>query len=168
MFYNLDMYLEFNFKNIKPVNGKEPVCRINLNGDDVFTGAVKEHICLSHDGKQNNVIEVFFENKTGKDTIVDTEGKIVADLSFELERLKIDGVDFKHLIWQSSYHYNDIKIDSCLFFGPKGYWQIEFSVPVLRWWLELNHNKNNDDPTWEQDYKHYEEVCQRLDKIQTR
>ena len=51
------------------------------------------------------------------------------------------------------------------FFGPKGYWQINFDVPVLRWWLELNHNKNNDDPTWEQDYKHYEEVCQRLDRI---
>jgi len=159
------MDLEFNFKHIKSVNGKDPVCRINVNGVDLFTGVVKEQIRLSTDSGQDNVIKVFFENKTGKDTIVDDEGKIVTDLSFELERLKIDGVDLKHLIWQSSYHYDDSKIDSCLFFGPKGYWQIEFGVPVLRWWLELNHDKNNDDPTWEQDYKHYEEVCQRLDRI---
>lgn len=162
------MDLVFNFKQIKSVNGKDPVCRINVNGDDLFTGAVKEHISISTNGEPDNVIKVFFENKTGKDTIVDAEGKIVADLSFELERLKINGVDLKHLIWQSSYHYNNTKIDSCLFFGPKGYWQIEFGVPVLRWWLKLNHVKNNDDPTWEQDYKHYEEVCQRLDRIQTR
>lgn len=162
------MHLEFNFRQIKSVNGKDPVCRINVNGADLFTGPVKEQISLSTDSQQHNVIKVYFENKTGRDTIVDAEGKIVTDLSFELERLKIDGVDLKHLIWQSSYHYDDTKIDSCLFFGPKGYWQMEFDVPVLRWWLELNHNKNNDDPTWEQDYKHYEEVCQRLDRIQTR
>ena len=162
------MNLEFHFKNIKSVNGKEPICRINVNDYDIYTGAVKEHIMVSHDSEQKNVLRVFFENKTSRDTIVDTDNNIVEDMSFELERLKIDGVDLKHLIWQSSYHYDDTKIDSCLFFGPKGYWEIKFDVPVLRWWLELNHNKNNDDPTWEQDYNHYKEVCKRLDRIQTR
>ena len=55
-----------------------------------------------------------------------------------------------------------------MFFGPKGYWELKFDVPVLRWFLKTNHSKNKNDPTWETDYNYYEKVCQKLDKIQTR
>ena len=90
------------------------------------------------------------------------------DLNFELEKIIIDGLDLKNLIWESRYVAGDDTIESCLFFGPKGYWEIKFESPILRWWLKTNHDKNKNDPTWETDYNFYEKVCQKLNKIQTK
>jgi len=162
------MNLEFKFKDIVSVNGKDPVCRINLNGEDLFVGKVSEHIALEHNASNNNVLRVYFENKSGRDTVLDDNNAIVNDLTFELERLIIDGIDLKHLIWKSKYFYNESVIDSCLFFGPKGYWELVFDAPVLKWCLKTNHDDNQNDPTWEVDYNYYEEACRKLDKIQTR
>ena len=162
------MSLEFKFKNINPVNNKYPICRIELNGNDIFSGKVEKRIVLNADTQENNVLRIFFENKEGKDTILDNQQQIIQDLNFELEKLIIDGIDLQHLIWQSKYVAKDTVIDSCLFFGPKGYWELTFDSPILKWFLRTNQNKNNDDPTWETDYNFYEKVCQKLNKIQTR
>lgn len=162
------MSFEFKFKNINSVNNKQPICRIELNGNDVFSGVVEEHIPLDTNTQDNNVLRIYFENKQGKDTILNDQQQIVQDLNFELEQIIIDGIDLKHLIWQSKYVAGDNVIDSCLFFGPKGYWELKFDSPILKWFLKTNHNKNNNDPTWETDYNFYEKVCQKLNKIQTR
>ena len=159
----------FGFKNINSVNQKYPICRIELNGNDIFIGKVVPQIELdaSVDAEENN-LRIYFENKQGKDTILDENNNISQDLNFELEKLTIDGLDLQHLIWQSKYFAKDSVIDSCLFFGPKGYWEIKFNSPILKWYLKTNHEKNNNDPDWEIDYNYYEEACQRLSKIQTR
>ena len=162
------MNFEFAFKNINPVNNKYPICRIELNGNDIFSGKVEQKIVLNADTQENNVLRIFFENKKGKDTILDNQQQIIQDLNFELEKIIIDGTDLKHLIWQSKYVAKDTVIDSCLFFGPKGYWELAFDSPILKWFLKTNHDKNNNDPTWETDYNFYEKVCQKLSKIQTR
>ena len=159
----------FGFKNINSVNAKYPICRIELNGTDIFIGKVVPQIELdaSVNAEENN-LRIYFENKQGKDTILDENNNISQDLNFELEKLTIDGLDLQHLIWQSRYFAKDSVIDSCLFFGPKGYWEIKFNSPILKWFLKTNHEKNNNDPDWEIDYNYYEEVCQKLSKIQTR
>lgn len=159
----------FGFKNINSVNQKYPICRIELNGNDIFIGKVVPQIELdaSVDAEENN-LRIYFENKQGKDTILDENNNISQDLNFELEKLTIDGLDLQHLIWQSKYFAKDSVIDSCLFFGPKGYWEIKFNSPILKWYLKTNHEKNNNDPDWEIDYNYYEEACQKLSKIQTR
>ena len=159
----------FGFKNINSVNAKYPICRIELNGTDIFIGKVVPQIELdaSVNAEENN-LRIYFENKQGKDTILDENNNISQDLNFELEKLTIDGLDLQHLIWQSRYFAKDSVIDSCLFFGPKGYWEIKFNSPILKWFLKINHEKNNNDPDWEIDYNYYEEVCQKLSKIQTR
>ena len=159
----------FGFKNINSVNAKYPICRIELNGTDIFIGKVVPQIELdaSVDSEENN-LRIYFENKQGKDTILDENNNISQDLNFELEKLTIDGLDLQHLIWQSRYFAKDSVIDSCLFFGPKGYWEIKFNSPILKWFLKTNHEKNNNDPDWEIDYNYYEEACQKLSKIQTR
>ena len=162
------MNFKFAFKNINSTNNKKPACRIELNGNNIFSGEVREHIILDVDTQHNNVLRFFLENKEGKDTILDKQQQIVHDLNFELEKIIIDGTDLKHLIWQSKYVAKDTVIDSCLFFGPKGYWELAFDSPVLKWFLKTNHDKNNNDPTWETDYNFYEKVCQKLSKIQTR
>lgn len=162
------MSFEFTFKNINSTDNKKPTCRIELNGDNIFSGEVQEYVILDADTQDNNVLRIFFENKEGKDTILDNQQQIIQDLNFELEKIIIDGTDLKHLIWQSKYVAKDTVIDSCLFFGPKGYWELEFDSPILKWFLKTNHDKNNNDPTWETDYNFYEKVCQKLSKIQTR
>jgi len=160
------MSLEFEFKNINPVNNKYPICRIDLNGNDIFSGKVEKRIVLNADTQENNVLRIFFENKEGKDTILDNNNRIKQDLNFELEKLIIDGIDLQHLIWESRYVAKDTVINSCLFFGPKGFWELKFDAPVLKWFLKTDHDKNNNDPTWEKDYNYYKEACQILNKIQ--
>ncbi len=81
------MSLEFEFKNINPVNNKYPICRIELNGNDIFSGKVEKRIVLNTDTQENNVLRIFFENKEGKDTILDDNNRIKQDLNFELEKL---------------------------------------------------------------------------------
>tara|TARA_B100000035_G_C20638398_1_gene395481 strand:- start:20 stop:529 length:510 start_codon:yes stop_codon:yes gene_type:complete len=159
------MDFEFRFNKINNLPHKEPICRIELNGHTAFTGKVKEQIKLSAEAKDRNVLRIFFENKSGKDTVVNKQNEIVQDLTFELEKVIINGLDLKHLIWQSRYVAGDNIIDSCLFFGPKGHWELEFDSPVLKWILRTNHNINNNDPGWEADYNYYEEACQKLEKI---
>ena len=159
----------FTFKNINSVNKKHPSCRIELNGNDIFFGNVAPQIKIdAPSSQQENILRIHFENKQGKDTILDENNCILHDLNFELEKLIIDGLDLQHLIWQSRYVSKDSVIDSCLFFGPKGFWELKFDSPILKWFLRTNQEKNNNDPNWEVDYNYYEEACQRLSKIPTR
>jgi len=162
------MKFEFKFKNINVVNKKYPICKFELNGDDICYGKVKENLSFEEDTQENNILRIYFANKDGRDTILDNNNEIAQDLNFELEKVVIDGIDLQHLIWESKYVTKESVIDSCLFFGPKGYWELKFDIPVLRWFLKTNHSKNKNDPTWETDYNYYEKVCQKLDKIQTR
>lgn len=159
---------EFQFKNINSVRGKTPICRINLNGEDVHTGTVNPLIIVDSETKEKNTLKIFFENKDGRDTLVNSDNQIIQDLNFELEKITIDGVNLKHLIWESKYVTDKEHIESCLFFGPKGFWVIDFESPILKWVLKTNHKKNKNDPTWELDYNYYKEACQKLSKIQTR
>ena len=165
---NTIMDLNLYFKNINSTKNKDPFCKIILNNNEVWKGKVQEHISFKYEAEKSNILQIHFDNKTNRDTVVDLENKIIEDLNFELEKIVIDDVDFKHLIWQSKYIADNNVIESCLFFGPKGYFEIKFDLPILKWWLKVNHLKNNNDPTWETDYKYYEEVCQGLNKIQQR
>ena len=82
----MSVNFEFKFKNINPVNNKDPICRIELNSDDIFSGKVEQRIVLDADTQENNVLRIFFENKGNKDTILDDNNKIKQDLNFELEK----------------------------------------------------------------------------------
>jgi len=162
------MNFYFKFKNINLVNSKHPICKIELNGNAVFFGEVKENIEFNTEAQLQNTLRIHFVNKEGRDTVLDETNQIKQDLNFELDKVIIDGLDLKHLIWQSKYVSEDSIIDSCLFFGPKGFWELEFESPILKWFLKTDHENNNNDPTWEIDYNYYEEACQKLNKIQTR
>ena len=159
------MKLEFTFKNVNKVKNKHPICRIELNGTTLWQGDVKNKVSLDAVSEHTNTLKIFFENKHGRDTVLDENNNIKQDLNFELERLCIDGLDLKYLIWESKYVAGDTTIPSCLFFGPKGFWEIQFEHPILRWILKRNHYKNNNDPEWEIDYNYYEEACRKLEKI---
>lgn len=165
---NMISKFEFRFKNINSVGEKTPTCNISLNGKSMYEGQVNKLITCEGETSLENVLKIFFTNKSGRDTLLNKDGTIKQDLNFELVTLHVDSVDFEHLIWESRYVAVDDVFDSCLFFGPKGHWEIRFSHPVLKWFLKTNQEKNNNDPNWETDYNYYKEACQRLSKTQTR
>ena len=87
------MSLEFKFKDINALPNKKPACRIELNGETVFTGDVEQHIKVDAVTSRSNVLRIFFENKKHNDTTVNEHDEIVQDLNFELEKIIIDGLE---------------------------------------------------------------------------
>ena len=93
------MSFEFKFKNINSVNNKQPICRIELNGNNVFSGKVQEHITVDTNTQNNNVLRIFFENKQDKDTtmkgnqIVEDVFVVVKDLKCEITNDSLNDFD---------------------------------------------------------------------------
>jgi len=156
------MKLELKFKNIIDA----PKCKILLGNEELYSGIVLpvfEYNYSCQDGPCQLVIEHW--DKLPSDTIVQDE-KIVRDRSFELDKIVIDDYDIEELIWTSKFLANDGKIyPSCLFFGPNGKFKLDFYNPVLYWILKTRHEKNNDDPNWEEDYNYYQQACKILTQI---
>jgi len=155
---------EFYFKNINNIGAKIPQIEIRLNDSTIYTGQVKNQIVTEAMTMGQNKLEIAFVNKVNRDTIVNAHGDIVKDLNFELDRVVIDHRDIEHLIWDSHYRHAGGKIDGCLFFGPLGSFILEFETPVLKWMLKTNHEKNNNDPEWEEDYNYYTEAWNKIHK----
>ena len=155
--------IEVSFKDINTFNNKIPRIEIVLNEQVIYRGIVEEYITVSKflwkaslgGSAETNNVRIYFTNKTDKDTQVNEHKDIVNDLNFTLEKIAIDGVDVEHLIWESNYVTDNETIPSCLFFGPKGYFDFNFKLPILKWFLKTNNDKNNKDPHWEQDYELY-------------
>ena len=152
------------FKNINSIKNKVPFIQIYLNGESVHTGEVKTVVDLAVETLEKNIIEIKFINKTDKDVIIDHKGNIIADLNFELEKILFDNIDIEHLKWESYYDTGVDKIQGCLFFGPAGKFVMQFEMPILRWILKTNHDKNNNDPNWEEDYHYYSEAWNKIQK----
>jgi hypothetical protein len=154
--------IDLKFKNINTSGVKQPRILVEINGTKLTEEEVNTEVSLNFKAQQTNVLKIHFVNKQGRDTVTNTMGEIVSDMNFELDTITIDGIDIKDLKWQGNYHTDNDSIESCLFFGPKGYYELIFSSPVLKWTLEQNHLKNQDDPEWEEDYNYYTEAWNKL------
>ena len=153
------MKLDLEFINIVD----SPLCCISINGKEFYSGPVLEHYSLDTDVPQGELaLTIAHWGKRPEDTIVE-QGTIVRDRSFELSSVIIDGHNIEELKWQSEFQADDGAVyPSCLFFGPNGQYVLKFENPVLRWILKTRHNKNNNDPHWEEDYNYYMEACRLL------
>ena len=156
------MKLKLKFKSIIDA----PKCKILVNDIELYSGPVLpdfEYKCTDTDGQCQLVIEHW--DKLPSDTIVQ-HGKIVRDRSFELEKIIIDEYDIEELVWNSEFLAKDGQTyPSCLFFGPPGKFILNFYNPVLYWILKIRHEKNNNDPTWEEDYNYFQQACKILTQI---
>lgn len=156
------MKLKLKFKNIVDA----PKFKIVVNNNELYSGPVLEnfeydHICAI--GPCSLVIEHW--DKLPSDTIVQ-DGKIVRDRSFELDKIVIDDYDIEELIWNSEFLAQDGQVyPSCLFFGPNGKFVLNFYNPALYWILKTRHEKNNNDPLWEEDYNYYQQACKILTQM---
>lgn len=155
--------IELKFTNINQSSTKESILSVDINDGRVgMSSIVKSNLLLDFEAQEQNTLKIYFVNKEDTDTVTDDNGNIVSDMNFELESIKIDGIDIEDLKWQGNYHTDKQMFESCLFFGPKGYYQLNFSTPILKWTLEQNHLKNKNDPNWEEDYNYYTEAWNRL------
>jgi hypothetical protein len=156
------MNLTLHFKNINC----DPDCSVVINGQVLYAGPVTETINVKYQTLGTVNLSIRFTNKLPGDTVVDTNGTIIKDKNFELEKLVVDDYEFDELIWDSQYRadHGDV-YSSCLFFGPPGEFLITFSNPILPWLLKTKHNKYNNDPNWEEDYNYYTQACKLLTQI---
>lgn len=161
------MKLHFEFENINlGPNHKFPEIAINVNSELLYKGLVQEHINLNAQNQSVNQVEIIFLNKQNLDTECDSNGGIVSDMNFSIRRIVIDDYDLEELIWQGQYRAHDNQIyPGCLFFGPAGQFELEFENPVLKWILKTRHEKNQNDPNWEEDYNYYITACKILSNL---
>ena len=156
------MKINLKFKNIVD----SPNCRIACSNNLLYEGHVNEEFMFDVDYPyQDYELVIEHWGKLPSDTIVE-DGKIVRDRSFEIEKIIIDGSDLEELVWESRFEANDGAVyNSCLFFGPNGKFIINLHNPVLYWILKTRHEKNNNDPHWEEDYNYYQQACNLLKQI---
>jgi hypothetical protein len=154
------MLVEITFEQInRGPRNLDPVIRASLNGFDFYQGSVST-LCMELKSQDSNTLRIYFTNKTNQDTATDPNGNIISDMNFTLFGIKVDGIDFGHLLWNGKYISGDQTFPGCLFFGPQGYYEITFDYPVLKWQLQ-----QRNEPGWEQDYHYYETACKILNKL---
>jgi hypothetical protein len=159
------MKIQLQFKNIID----EPRCTIRIDDQVLFSGIVQPHHVFDVSiplGPCRLTIQHW--DKLPEHTVTD-QGVIVRDRSFELEQCLLDGYDLQELIWHSQFVADSGEVyKSCLFFGPNGEFQLDFENPPLRWILRTRHEKNNNDPHWEEDFEYYQQACKRLQLMLTK
>jgi hypothetical protein len=154
------MLVEITFEKInKGPRNLDPAIRASLNDCDFYQGSVST-LCMELESQDSNTLRIYFANKTNQDTATDSNGNIVSDMNFTLSGVRVDGIDFGHLLWNGKYISEDQTFPGCLFFGPQGYYEITFDYPVLKWQLQ-----QRNEPGWEQDYHYYETACKILNKL---
>ena len=156
------MKLQLKFKNIIDT----PMCVIRVNDQELYRGTVPDQYSKEFDFYDiDAILMIEHIDKNPQDTIV-KDGIIIRDRSFELDQIIIDGYDLEELKWASEFRAQDGAVyTSCLFFGPNGKFVLKFSNPVLHWILKTRHEKNNNDPHWEEDYNYYQQACKILQQI---
>ena len=121
--------IDFKFKNINTSTEKKPTLAVVINDVKLLEAEVKTSMSTQFTERSgNNLLQVYFVNKQDSDTITDNQQNIMKDMNFELESVVIDGVDIKELVWGGTYVTAKEKIDSCLFFGPKGHFELQFEM----------------------------------------
>ena len=162
-----NMKLQFVFENINTgPNNKVPEIEIKLNSKSLYLGHVQELIHAEDLGQDSNLLEIAFLNKQFSDTKCDEHNNIVEDMNFSLQRIVIDNYDLEELIWQGQYVTpNNQTYSACLFFGPVGQFELRFDSPILKWILKSRHEKQQNDPNWEEDYNYYVNACILLNSL---
>lgn len=158
------MIFEFTDINRGPRN-IDPMIAIRVNGQEHWRGAVCHKIEISVSLQEQNRLEIEFVNKTHRDTKVNEHGNIVDDMNFVLSEIHAEDLAFQEQLWQGHYQAGDNSYPACLFFGPAGFYQLDFEAPILKWKLRCHFEKTGQDPDWEQDFNYYTNACQLLNQI---
>ena len=148
------MNLVLEFEHINCYNGP-PLILVKVNDIEYYNGVVDSCISLAIPDVTHGTLTIEHHGKQNIDTEVQNN-IIINDKNFTLKNITIDDYNLEELKWDSSFTAADGNvIPGCLFFGPNGVYKLEFQQPILRWILQTRHQKNNNDPNWEEDYNYY-------------
>lgn len=163
---NSGTHLIFDFIDINPgPDRKMPAIRIEVNGGVCYDGPVQSRISVAAELENENLVKIYFVNKSSTDTQVDSAGKIVQDMNFTLANISAENTTFDELLWNGRYVAGIDVYDSCLFFGPYGFYELCFQSPVLKHKLQQKFERGELDAHWEEDYNYYTEACKILKKL---
>lgn len=88
----------------------------------------------------NNQLKIRLENKTVKDTIVDSGGNIFKDMLLNIESIEIDEMELSQLKWSLSEFVPDNSdrpvLKNCVNLGWNGSYILSFDSPFYLWLLE--------------------------------
>lgn len=126
-------------------NNRCPLVKIRINDELLYDSSIENEVTLTFNitAKTNNNLEIEHYNKQNNDTLVDTDGKIVADLSVELKSIEIDNLKILDTVLYSMPFYvkwpdniiddyksrNEIPPDCItnnLYFGFNGIYKFDF------------------------------------------
>jgi len=143
------MLLTFKFKGIH----NNPEMDIQIDDISYFRGPVDEQVNISIDKDYyvNFNLKIYFTNKNPNDTVIDNDGNIIEDKNFELDDIYIDNESIENYRWAGVYCFNENIIDSCLFFGPAGYFELTLAGPG-----NYKHIQTTTDyPDWKEQYENW-------------
>lgn len=156
----------FKFSSINlGAHNKIPHIRIELNHRVCHDGPIQDRITVAADVGPKNLLRIYFVNKLPSDTQVDRHGDIILDMNFTLANITAQGVVFDELLWDGTYVAGDALYESCLFFGPQGFYELEFASPILKHKLQKKFERGELDTHWEEDYNYYTQACEILKKL---
>lgn len=113
---------------------------------------------ITHDFSSINKLEIFVNNKSNMDTVVDAQGKIIQDKKVIFKNINIDGID---IFCNPDFFYQHTKMqldNGTLIDPPDGLymsgsrWQLEYNPPFWRHYLakqpyhseyQVNNNKES-------------------------
>jgi hypothetical protein len=158
------MKIILNFENINCFNGA-PLVAVSVNDVNYHRGPVTKTIQIECPDTDHAILNIEHYGKQHCDTQV-SDGVIVQDKNFTLKNIVVDEYDIEELKWDSNFttHDNTV-IPGCLFFGPNGTYSLSFQRPILKWILQTRHQKNHNDPNWEEDYNYYCQANKLLQEI---
>lgn len=102
------------------------------------------------DGDHMLALEI--TQKTPKNTIVDSNGKIVKDQLIELKHIYINDIKLpEYYLYNSVYKFHNQEYKQALLWGCNGVWEWKFSTPIVSWALDFKiahrekYDKQSDD-----------------------
>lgn len=129
-----------------------PLCIIDVNDKILHKGILPEgenNFVFQIDANDINYLHIQHHGKTNEDTIVDNDGKIIADKAIELKKITIENVHIlENVLYNKPYYVywpeniiEDYKnkgetapeyITNTLFFGFNGYYEFDFVGDFLK------------------------------------
>jgi len=159
----------FDFININHGAGnKIPEIRIELNHCVCHSGSIQSRLIIAANIQQENLLRIYLVNKVPSDTEVNEQNEIIGDMNFELANITAENITFDELLWNGRYVAGNDVYDSCLFFGPQGFYELTFQSPVLKHKLQQKFERGELDAHWQEDYNYYTDACEILKKLSIR
>lgn len=149
--------IKIDFKAWKYIDW--PSIRVHVNGDlleEKILNDTKISMEIPLDLMDgDHLLEIEHFGKSSKNTLVDTNGKIIKDTKFIIDRITINGYELPLELLKScrfeadwtQFHrpagMPDVFKQSCII-GPNGFWHLPFVTPIDKWIIDSRRQQRKE------------------------